>query len=142
MSATGPGRALLLTAGVVVVAVLAAAMWVIGSPAAQRELRLDERRVADLERIEGALGRHVDQHARLPGDLSTLARQPGVSLPVVDPVDGTPYGYEVLGPRAYRLCAVFSTDTAARDGNTVDQDLSWLHAKGRQCFDRSIKDSK
>lgn len=142
MSAPGPGRRLLAVAAVVVAGVLAVAMWVIGSPAAQRQVRLDERREADLARIENAVDRHWETHDGLPADLAALARQPGILLPVVDPEDATPYGYEVLGPRNYRLCAVFTTDTAARAADTGGQDDRWAHATGRQCFDRSTKGKK
>lgn len=135
MSAAGPGRWLLATAGVVVVAVLAVALGVIGSPTAQRLVRLDERREGELARIENAVAVHWDAHARLPADLAVLASQPGIALRVSDPVDDQAYGYEVLGPRAYRLCAVFATDTAVRAGH----DDRWAHAVGRHCFDRSVE---
>ena len=142
MSARGPGRPLLVVAGLVVVAVLAVALWVIGSPAAQRQVRLDERREADLQRIENAIGRHWEKQAALPADLPTLAGAPGVVLPVVDPVDGTPYAFVVVGPRAYRLCAVFATDTAARAAGNGARNDRWAHTVGRQCFDLSVEANK
>ena len=141
MSADGTqdrlGRGLAIAASVVVVATVAAAVWVMGSPSAQREAKLDSRRIDDLNHIVQVIDRHFDAHGTLPADLATLARQPGQRLSTSDPVDGTPYGYEVTGARTYRLCAVFVTDTSeirADAGRWVAED--WNHDVGRHCFDR------
>ncbi|MBD8526533.1 hypothetical protein [Pseudomarimonas arenosa] len=50
-SPNGLGRWLLVGAAVLVMAAVLAAVIVMGTPAAQREMRLDERRAADLQRI-------------------------------------------------------------------------------------------
>ena len=51
---SGPvlGRNMLVFAAAVVLATLVAALWVMDSPAQQREKRLDARRVNDLQQIE------------------------------------------------------------------------------------------
>lgn len=131
------GRWLMIVAGVVVVATLAVAMSTLGSPATQREQQLDERRVHDLERIVTAVDAYVDTHDVLPVTLDVVARQPGRSLPLTDPVDRTPYTYQVTGKRTFKLCATFATDTAKTteyDGRWVED--AWLHGAGRHCFDR------
>lgn len=133
----GIGRWLAIAASVVVVATVAAAMFVMGSPSAQRQARLDSRRVHDLNRIVQVVERYVEAHDALPPDLATLAGQPGQRLAIADPVTGAPYGFEVTGQRSYRLCAVFVTDTAQTPAVggpwTLDD---WDHAAGRQCFER------
>ena len=141
MSEGALGRWLLIGAGLVVLATITAGVFVTGLPSAQRDEQLDQRRVRDLERIVDVVDSYVKGHEVLPSDLDTLARQPGRRLAIVDPVDGSRYAYEVTGDRAFRLCAVFATDTAAVGGDhdvlTADQ---WLHGAGRQCFDRKVDD--
>ena len=134
------GQRLMLLATVVVVAVLAASLWVAGSPAAQRDARLDQRRINDLKRLDRAVDAYWVKNQSLPPDLATLARVPGQALPK-DPAGGPAYAYEVAGARSYRLCATFATDTAARQARRAQLDEAWLHAVGRHCFDRRIDES-
>lgn len=139
MSEASIGRWLMIAAGLVVVATVLAAVAVMGLPSKQREIRLDERRVGDLERITTAIESHAERRGALPPDLATLARQPGRRLSLTDPVVGSAYEYAVTGDRTYRLCAVFTTDTARQPQTAVRIDDEWLHATGRQCFDRKLK---
>ena len=136
-----PGRALMIVAGVVVVATLAAALWLLGSPASQRQQQLDQRRVDDLQRLVEAVRAYAKTHKALPQTLEVVARQPGRNLPVADPVDATPYEYRVTDAETFRLCAVFATDTARTtdDGGRWVED-EWLHGAGRHCFDRKSDD--
>lgn len=134
------GRWLAIAASVVVALTLVAAVWVIGSPSEQRQANLDGRRVYDLNHISQLLDGHFLTHDALPPDLATLAEQPGRRLSIVDPVDGTPYDYQVTGARAYRLCAVFVTDTAEIPATAGPwRAEEWAHGKGRHCFDRKAK---
>lgn len=142
MSESSIGRWLSIAAGVVVLATIIAAIATMGSPSTQRDIRMDERRIGDLERIVRAIERYDERHQGLPPDLATLASEPGQNLAIADPVDGVRYGYEVVGDDRYRLCAQFETDTGKLPGNgrpRVDED--WLHGRGRQCFDRKIEDA-
>ena len=135
------GRWLLIVAGIVVVATIVAGIAVMGPPSVQRDEHLDQRRVRDLSRIVDGVGSYVKRHESLPPDLDTLARQPGWRLSIVDPVDGSPYTYEVIGDRTFRLCAVFATDTATpRDDDGSWMEDQWRHGAGRQCFDRKPRD--
>src|SRR5690606_16652197 len=134
--AMSPGRRLSVIASVVVCATLVAAIVVLDSPPQQREQRLDARRVQDLQQLGNAIEAYHAGHKALPADLAALrAEMPGWNLAPGDPASGTPYSYEVLGERSYRLCAEFTTDTAAAEaspyGPVVD---AWKHGAGRQCF--------
>ena len=134
------GRGLLILTGAVMLAAVGAALWITGGPGAQRLIRLDERRVQDLEDIRRQVSGYAAQHDRLPPDLKILAEQPGVEMSVSDPVTGAPYVYEVGQGRAYRLCANFDTDTA-QTGNPRWYSREWPHPVGRHCFDlKSEKD--
>jgi len=130
------GRLMALAAVVVVLAALGLGLWASGSPATQREFRLDERRVADLQGISAAVDRHYQVHRVLPDGLQALAETPGSRLSTRDPVTGEPYAYEVLDAGRYRLCANFSHDTAAAGGETFRSGATWWHGAGRHCFDR------
>jgi len=129
----GVGHALLAVASVAIVATVIAAIAVMGSPTAQRETRMDERRLSDLRRIARTIDQHVQQHGTLPPDLATLARQLGVRLPLADPATSVPYGYRTEDGLRYQLCAVFSTDSGQTDGWV---DAEWPHGQGERCFPR------
>lgn len=143
MSAGKAGRWLAVVACVVVAATVAAAILVMGSPSAQRVEKLDRKRVEDLARIDRFIESYVARTKSLPPDLATFAREPGVRVSITDPVDGSPYLYEITGPRTFRLCAVFTTDT----GKTLDDTPAWpgeewTHGVGRRCFERKAKKSQ
>ena len=134
------GRWLAIAASAAVVATVIAAIWVMGTPSAQREAKIDSRRIDDLNHIVQVVGHYVERHDALPADLATLARQPGQRLAITDPVYGAPYGYEVTGKLRYRLCAVFATNTAKTPvaGGPWNAD-DWNHGVGRHCFERKAK---
>ncbi|HVI57926.1 MAG TPA: hypothetical protein VM619_03495 [Luteimonas sp.] len=139
-AARGPGYWLAIAAGAVVVAAVVAAFVVMGPPAAQREARLDARRVQDLQRLAGGIESHARLHDALPAALATLAAQPGARWPTHDPATGAPYGYAVTGKRSFRLCAVFATDTARAPGDAAPWGGDeWSHAVGERCFDRKLE---
>lgn len=136
----GTGRTLVLVAAVVAAATVVAAVAVIGPPSAQRASKLDARRVSDLRRIDSAIDQHAKLHGALPRDLASLLPGGARALAVADPATGTPYGYEVVDRRRYRLCADFATDS----GDPVRQaeptyDDAWLHPPARHCFDRRLE---
>lgn len=143
MSTDKAGYWLAILACVVVAATVVAAILVMGSPSAQRVEKLDRKRVEDLARIDRFVDGYVERTNTLPPDLGTLAREPGVRVPITDPVDGSPYVYEVTGDRSFRLCGVFTTDT----GKTLEDapawpDDEWSHGVGRRCFERNAGKSK
>ncbi|MGY0799447.1 hypothetical protein ACW7G0_10390 [Lysobacter sp. A286] len=129
------GRWLAIVATVVVVLTVGAAITLMRSPSAQREVTLDNKRVQDLQQIVQLVDLYARQHDALPPDIATLASLPGQQVPL-DPVDGTAYDYQVTGERGYRLCANFSTDTARTAAGQPRSGVEWNHAAGRHCFDR------
>lgn len=131
------GRWIAVVASVVVIATVVAAIAVIGSPSRQRLLRLDERRVNDLEAIASQVRAYREQHDSMPASLVTLSAEPGVRVPR-DPASAQPYGYEALGGADYRLCARFDTDTADSDAQTSPRAAAWVHGAGPQCFRRRV----
>ncbi len=141
MSTRSPGRWLAIAASILVVATLVAAIVVMGSPGSQRESRLDRKREQDLKRIVSAIDMRTAAGKPLPADLAGLASEPGRRLSIVDPATGAPYAFEITGDRSYRLCAVFTTDTAEESSKAwIDEE--WPHGPGRQCFERKASRRK
>ena len=141
MSQQAFGRNMLLAATAIVVASLAAALWVMESPAKQRDRRLDERRLQELQAIGEAIDDAATRTARMPRSLAELAGAPGASLAIVDPVDGVPYGFRATAPTRYRLCASFATSTSDRDPDArgyAYYPRDWPHPAGLHCFERQL----
>jgi hypothetical protein len=101
-----------------------------GAPGAQRELRLDEQRVADLARLAKALDNTRRDTGRLPKTLDGLVDGLHLHNLPVDPESGETYGYQLLTKDSYQLCGVFLKPAEAPEPNAF-----WLHHAGRHCFE-------
>ncbi len=91
-----------IATGALVLAAVIAGLVFAGSPSEARRRRLDERRAADLRQIGQAIDVYWARTRRLPAAPADLTR-PGLQVALTDPVTHEPYGYDVLGPQAYRL---------------------------------------
>lgn len=101
-----------------------------GSPAEERFLRLDERRVADLQMLAAAIDLHWYANEALPSTFAELRAARRITVEPVDPASGEPYHYELLEEGRYRLCALF--DRPSRERQRAE---FWAHGPQRQCFD-------
>lgn len=133
---------------------------VIGSPKTQRNLRIDERRVSDLQSIQWQVISYWQQKEKLPENLKDLSSPlSGFYLPV-DPEfqKGRVYEYNKKGDLSFELCAEFSLpmpqgwqemggrevlpmydkDIAVSSPAVSGMNDSWDHEVGRTCFDRTI----
>ena len=123
----------------VVAASVIAAIVMLGAPSVQRRHKMDEVRVQHLSFIELSINGYFARHKELPADLDTLAKEPGYHVTRSDPDTGKPYEYQILGANSYRLCADFTSDSAADawqfPGTYVN--VNWAHGAGHQCFDRN-----
>ncbi len=139
---------------------------VMGSPAKQRLLRLDDRRVNDLQSIQWQIINYWQQKEKLPQSLTELQDPISqYSLPL-DPEfeKGKAYEYKKTGDLSFELCATFALPIPkgwrempgyggvmpmmpimARDvavssypypGGGTNE--SWDHQAGRTCFARTI----
>lgn len=136
MSARPLGAWLLAAGAIAVLASLAAAIAVIGTPAQQRRMRFDEARVRDLERLQLAIAGYRRDEGRLPPRLDAIARlRRDTPRDDRDPETGAPYGYRIIEGDRYALCAVFALPTPD-SGRWADPD--WRHPAGRHCFSRRI----
>ncbi len=108
----------LIAAAVAVVGGVALGFFMTGSPAHQRDVEADNRRVQDLATIAQEIYSFVNP-APKPGQTSTVSRAlPGSldELPFAystqphDPMSGASYEYHPASETNYRLCATFATD--------------------------------
>lgn len=137
---------------------------VMGSPAKQRQYRLDDRRINDLQGIQYQVINYWQQKEKLPATLEEL-KSPltGYSLPVPPEFEkGEKYEYNVLSkPLAFELCATFALpipkgwseyggevrpmpyfegvkESASFPYTGGGTNESWDHQTGRACFERTI----
>ena len=137
---------------------------VIGSPAKQRLLRLDDRRVNDLQNIQYQVINFWQQKEKLPANLTELSNPlSGYSLPIPPEFEkGETYEYKVLSLLKFEFCATFALPIPKgwREHNgggvvpmlAYEKDVSmtypyprpggvnesWDHQAGRTCFERTI----
>jgi hypothetical protein len=110
-----------------VLVVLALGFRYLGSPANQRAINSDERRLEDLRSIAQWI------HARslaLPATLSEPARRSPANL--TDPVTHAPYEYRAKSGKDYDYAAR-SSPPAARMRIRTRRGRLWNHPKGRHC---------
>jgi len=122
-------------AAIAVVAVFSIGLGVAGTPAAQRRMEADHRRIQDLRSIAGALH---DWHQRagkstenLPATLAELAGKGIARSQTADPETGKPYEYRIKSGTVYELCAVFA---GPEEADPARQTRFWHHDGGRSCF--------
>jgi hypothetical protein len=149
------------------VLVLAAIIWgfcVMGSPLSQRDLRLDQRRIDDLQSIQWQVISFWQQKERLPKTLDELANPISSYMVPTDPEfeDGRVYEYSTNGDKTFTLCATFTEPipkgwvengggTYGFGGSMPMRDVAvssypapggigenWDHEAGRTCFERTI----
>lgn len=133
----GGGRGVLWATGIATALALAAGVWTMDSPMQQRQLRLDEARIGDLQTLEMAVTAWRNEHEALPPTLDALAAQPGVNLPRRDPAGGADYRYRRIDDTRYELCADFATDSGQRRARwRLPQAGQWAHPAGPHCFGR------
>jgi len=123
-------RVAAMVTSIAVLIVVIAAFQLLGSPTDQRLQRLDERRVADLQRLAHAVDSYHAQRDALPEDLEALVDGRRLSRLPTDPSSDEPYRYEPLADHRYRLCATF-----ARPSETESPAAFWQHDAGISCFE-------
>lgn len=138
-------------AAVAVIAVVAAGLFLAGSPFRQRLLRFDERKVSDLQSIQWQIVRFWQDKKRLPANLEELRDSISGFVAPRDPQSGEGYGYRATGNLSFELCAEFNlpsedSSSIARENlvypvlypDYAVGDENWKHGRGRECFLRTI----
>ncbi|MEK7542301.1 MAG: DUF5671 domain-containing protein, partial [Patescibacteria group bacterium] len=119
--------------------------FLVGTPASQRLLQFDERRVSDLANITYATDSYWERNKQLPETLEDLRDPRYYVQSLGDPKTGEPYEYRVISDTAYELCAVFETDSAMQQSKVptpepfTRQIWQWNHGIGRTCFTLEVR---
>ena len=139
-------RAVKIFAGVVMGAIVVAVVYgftLVGSPAGQRLIQFDERRVSNLQQITFAIDSYWVRNKTLPDNLEDLQDIRYFLESIQDPKTGEPYEYRILSDITYELCATFETDSNAMvNSRGIAKPFSqqiWEHGIGRTCFDREVR---
>ncbi len=124
--------------------VLGLGLWVLDSPAKERQRKLDTKRVGSLRNLSLSIDHFWSDKDTLPKDLEELTAWEGRAEPRSDPDSGEIYFYEATGEAGYRLCATFALESSSplpRRGYYSNGGPSvWHHSAGRQCFDLEALD--
>lgn len=134
---------------VIVFGSIVGGFFIVGTPSHQRDVRLDNQRVNDLQNIQGQGLNYWQQKNTLPTTLADLSDSISGFVAPVDP-DGVAYEYVMKDALTFELCAVFKTasvgtDTGGRYSKPMPVGFSgdpfsqnWSHQSGRACFLRTI----
>lgn len=124
---------------IAIVALLAIfGFYVAGSPAAERVRRYDERRILDLQTIQGQIIRFWQSKGVLPANLDELRDDIAGWQAPIDPKTKAAYGYLLEDEKNFSLCAVFSLPSELLTAAASPYGENWTHPTGEYCFDRTI----
>ncbi len=135
----------LVLALIAVIAAVAFGFVKLGSPAHQRDVQADTKRVNDLSAIAQNIYNYMNpgptkigitspEIPRLPATLDAL---PLYGQSYKDPVTGAPYEYKPQGGNGYQLCATFSLVAAEDETNQnyyYGPRIFAVHPAGYYCF--------
>ncbi|MCL5986776.1 MAG: DUF5671 domain-containing protein [Actinobacteria bacterium] len=137
-----------ITSAVVLISITGG-FFITGTPAHQRQVRLDERRVNDLQMIQNEIVNYWTQKGELPESLNDLENSITGFKPPKDPETNAPYEYRIIDPLTFELCAVFETSTShvIQSFKGIPESVApyydpyqqnWNHDEGLVCFTRKI----
>lgn len=145
-----------IVVGVVLFSALIAGFFIAGTPADQRDIRMDADRIDDVSAIQWQIMDYITTNSTLPADQATLnayiTDEWGDAMQV-DPETKEPYEYIRVSDTVFQLCATFarvseSDSDSYRDYPVKDivdeKELrilggnNWTHDAGRYCFEREI----
>jgi len=138
-------------AALVLVGSISYGFFLFGSPAHQRDLRMDDQRVNDLRSIQDSILNYWQQKGTLPSKLSELADSIKGFVPPVDPETGAQYEYNIASETpSFKLCTIFKAKSVPNSRSPYvnyslpvfepvsDPSETWDHEVGHVCFPRTI----
>ncbi|MBL27065.1 MAG: hypothetical protein CMM50_05875 [Rhodospirillaceae bacterium] len=111
MRSTSPALGVL---GLLIVAVIAAALYTTGGPLTARAERRDEVRHGDLNRLVDYVQCVADKEDGQPPETLSRSSDCWQDIRLNDPYSGEPYRYEKLSDVSFRVCATFETEQPER----------------------------
>jgi len=131
--------------GAVALLVVGLAFVIIGSPVRQQKLKIDEQKIYHLQSIQSEVVSYWQRKEKLPERLTDLEDSLSYfSLPI-DPETQEPYGYSIVGPFSFELCANFNLVSETGRSSSVRYpefapsiEDNWAHTEGYFCYTRTI----
>ncbi len=133
-----------IVAVVAVVASIVGGFLIMGSPTTQRELRLDEQKIGNLQEIQSQVTYYWQMKRVLPAKIEDLNSSLTGFYAPTDPETGMNYEYKKVSDLSFELCADFNREasqtasTAAYYPKIGAATENWQHGVGRTCFTRTI----
>lgn len=138
-----------LAVGVAVLLVIGLGFFIIGSPAKQRMLKIDQQKVYHLQNIQNEIVSYWQAKQKLPARLEDVEDSLAYFTLPLDPETQVNYEYNVVGPLSFELCATFNLPLEGEEKSKgaprpayidyPDQfGGSFQHEAGRVCFTRTI----
>ncbi len=144
----GQLKILVWAVSAIILAGIVGGFFTAGSPFKARLVRFDERRVNDLQLIQGEIINYWMRKGRLPAELDELRSDISGFTPPTDPKTNLPYEYGAVSDLKFELCADFDLPSnpvpAISRAKTPypmsygPYDQNWDHEAGRECFERNI----
>ncbi len=155
---------LTVVSSILVIFAVVYGFMVMGGPGSQRNLRLDQRRIEDLQSIQYQVINFWQQKEKLPTSLNEFKNPISGYVVPQDPEfeKGMVYEYNKISDKKFELCATFTlpipkgyveNSTGGYGGVMPARDIavssmpypgpggvndSWDHQEGRTCFEREI----
>jgi len=143
---TQVNKILAMVLSIIVLGSIIAGFFIVGSPGQQRDRRMDEERIMDLQNIQGEISNYWSRKEVVPASLADLEDSiSGFKVPA-DPETKQPYKYKVTGDLAFELCATFGSSNLDEEERIMQEtyyaydkyNQNWTHYKGEVCFARII----
>lgn len=135
------------TTSIVLLGVIIAGFFIMGTPSQQRARRFDEQRVTDLQTLQYQIIEYWVQKDALPQNLDVLKNDITGFVSPMDPQTNTSYEYKSVSELSFELCATFNTSQDGASKNRAMESAvwypnmeseNWNHSVGRDCFERTI----
>jgi hypothetical protein len=132
--------------GILVLAAVVGAFFIVGSPMTARLTQFDQQKVSDLQGIQYQIVNYWQSKEKLPATLSDLNDAiSGYKVPV-DPQNSANYEYNIKDATnlSFELCATFNKSGSDQYGPVSvpvpvrGNSDNWTHLSGRVCFGRTI----
>lgn len=141
-------RVMAWVTALVVLGAIVGGFFTAGSPFKARLIRFDERRVNDLQMLQGELITYWQSKGKLPEALVELEDPIRGFRAPLDPKTADAYEYRITELLAFELCAAFDLPSSATAAGRAEKAVpygpygaygaNWDHASGRACFARTI----
>lgn len=132
---------------VVMIISVAIGFFTVGSPAHQRNLRLDKERIQNLQWIQNEITEYWRNKEKLPDSIESLKSDIRGFTPPLDPETKESYKYEIVDTYTFKLCTNFKTESLDVKMETkpyyperflYETNQNWSHGAGTTCFERTI----